>query len=110
MTLFDQMLLSIRLLLSNKYKTMPINSFNFIEVDALLSDNRRQEIGLNSQHNSRRILNNGITQFTIITEGYIAMKKVGIMITVCFLSTLDYFVIFSFLTVSTQNINNNNSR
>ena len=43
MTLFDRMLLSIRLLFSNKYETMLINSFNFIEVDALLRDNRRHE-------------------------------------------------------------------
>ena len=43
MTQFDQMLLSSRLLFSNKYITMLINSFNFIEVDALLWDNLRQE-------------------------------------------------------------------
>ena len=39
----DQMLLSIRLLFSNKYETMLINSLNFIEVEALLRDNRGQE-------------------------------------------------------------------
>ena len=68
MTLFDQMLLSNRLLLSNKYTTMLINSFNLIEVVALLRDNRDNKKRIISAHNSRRILNKGIAEFILITD------------------------------------------